>query len=174
MRGIRLATYFAVVSLSAAACGSTEGDTPTGGIAIGRNTAGHVLATVRVCEGTFDHVEIRQMLGQGKSKVIGAFETTHPVSGDATVDLVNPHGDWKASQPLEKVSGLITASAWGADDGSGASNQATFVFDELASLPTDKVISDLGPDTSDAADGTSGPSMTLRAFKRDLCSRWER
>jgi len=160
--------------LTGSACGFTASDTPTGGIAIGRDARGHPVVTIKVCEGAFDHIEIRKMLGEGRSEVIGAFNTAHPVSDEATIDLVRPSGGWKASHPLEETSGLATANAWGAGDKSGSSNQATFTFDDLDSLASDEVISDLGPQASKAADGASGPSMTLNAFKTGLCSRWGR
>lgn len=172
MRGVTLAISFAAILLAASACGSKTSDTPAGGIAIGKNAAGHPAVTIKVCDGTFDHIEIRKMLGGGKSEVIGAFETTQPVSAEATIDLVQPGGGWKASHPLKEASGLITANAWGADDKSGASNQATFTFKELVALSANHVISDLGPGASKAADGASGPSMTLTTFKSGLCSRW--
>lgn len=167
-----LACPLIAILLGSSACGSSGGDTPSGGLAVGTGSSGHPVVALKVCGGTFDHIELREMLGDGKSKVIAALETSDPVSGDATVDLVQPSGGWKASIPLTETPGLITANAWGANKKSGASNQATFTFRDLAALPNNEVISDLGPEASKAASGQSGPSMTLSAFKKNLCSRW--
>ncbi|MFT4263504.1 MAG: hypothetical protein QM572_08995 [Nocardioides sp.] len=128
--------------------------------------------TLHTCEGSFDHIEIRHMLGGGKSKVIGSYKTTKPVTGSATIDLENLTDGWTATTDLEQVPGLTTAWAWGSHKGSGGSNQATFTFAGLATLPADNVISDLGSAADGTLDGDVGPTMTLNAFHQDLCSRW--
>jgi hypothetical protein len=140
--------------LALSGCGLVQDDTPEGAVGISQGTTGDPTAVLLVCKGSFDHLEVLEMLGGGKSKPIGKYVATKPIGvGVHRVDLLHPGSGWRASMPLTVKPGLVVADARGEETGS---SQTTFRFSQIPQLEPDRAtgfdegtsvaLTDLAPD----------------------------
>ncbi|GAB7003650.1 hypothetical protein JCM18899A_11210 [Nocardioides sp. AN3] len=135
---IRLSALSATaLMLAFSGCALAQDDTPAGAVGIARGAGNHPTLVVLVCKGSFDHLQVLEMLGDGKSKTIGEYVADDPVGvGVHRVDLLHPDANWRVKTPVTVKPGLIVADAWGDESGS---SQTTFRFNQIAQLEHGKV-----------------------------------
>ncbi|MDO5512128.1 hypothetical protein [Corynebacterium sp.] len=74
-----------------------------GGLALGMNEAGDVIAHIEACDYRVNAVEIvqgRELLGGEPNPTLGRIVTDSPQSGRFEVNLSHPQAPWRAEQPL--------------------------------------------------------------------------
>ena len=175
--GTVLAGVVVLTGVAAGACGNlvdTSNYDTRGGLALGMNGAGEIIAHVEACQFRVDEVRVvqgRELLGGEPNPRLGLLVTDQPQTGRFEVNLSNPRAPWRAEQPLTEPPDpehIVIVDAM--PDGStsprieGIRQESASRVELEALAPGEVIVSEWNPD----AGPTESPLRNLRIRLEDF------